>query len=563
MGNIKKIGIYCRISGDKKDKKDYSIDTQKQRGYKLAERNGWLYEEYIDEGKSGTLLKGELLRLISDIKNGKLHSIYAYDQSRFERNLEIWTLLQAECINNKVDIFLGNSKHNLSDPQANFFSNLLSLVNNFYSQIASQKLRVTYKTKIQQGKTHGKLPYGITRDKDNNFKILEDEANVVKLIFDLADKGFGTYKIASILNEKNIKNRVNTVWQNSTIYGILTNEIYKGIKRTVSNIDNNPESIIYELGFSIIDPRIFDRVNNKLKVEKKIKKSKYNYLLNDLLTCPYCGSIVTGRYRERDRSYKCIKFHKHLNELSCKDAFGVNLPKVDTFVLKFLFETKILNHTVIKSLKSNKALNGLLENQKDLKGILKSINKELDNLLKLLMSYDSNEAGYDTLKQAFQTKSKELADAKRRLDHIEMEIKDIKNEKHRLTIDEALTYFKTSYEFSKLQEYVHSIIENIQIFNVAEKKIYLFVIRLKAFDHDIFYISDKELFKFEMLELKDDNAKKDFESSLLEHLSDKVGKENFLDSFSVNDLYSKFKIEFTKEELIHFNDPIYKKPIEI
>lgn len=81
----KKIGIYCRISGDKKNKNDYSINTQKEAGIKLATDNGWEYELYIDEGKSGTLYKGRMIDLISDMKGKKLHSIFSYDQSRLER----------------------------------------------------------------------------------------------------------------------------------------------------------------------------------------------------------------------------------------------------------------------------------------------------------------------------------------------------------------------------------------------------------------------------------------------------------------------------------------------
>ncbi len=87
-----KLGVYCRISRTK-DGNDLSIPDQKQKGIKKAKELALPYELYIDEGISGDSDKiedrPEFERFIADIINGNLSAVYAYDQSRFERNPQV------------------------------------------------------------------------------------------------------------------------------------------------------------------------------------------------------------------------------------------------------------------------------------------------------------------------------------------------------------------------------------------------------------------------------------------------------------------------------------------
>lgn len=595
----KKIGIYCRISGDKKNKTDYSINTQKDVGIKLATDNGWEYELYIDTGKSGTLYKGRMMDLISDMKNKKLHSIFSYDQSRLEREPYLWNMICAESINNDVSIYFKEGLQDLKNEQNLFLSKLISLVNNFYTRITSAKLKTTYREKMLNGKTHGKLPYGITRDKENNYIINETELPIVEEVFRLANMGYGTLKIAKFLNENGYKNRPGTVWQNSTISSILKNTIYTGVKTTISNAEEKREIITVKLPFKIIDEKVFTKINQRItSLEQKIKKSKYLYLLNELIICPYCGRLVTGRYRESSRSYKCINFHPHLNELQCKDAFGINLPKLDTFVLHLLFKTKLLDYTVVESLKSNKELNKLQEElQHTLKNLAsnkKAFNEAYELYNRLLGDEINNDDVYKKIKE-YSKKREELESNTLR---IQNEIDYLKNNKRLKTITDATEYFKSNYEFSKLSEYVHSLIEKIKIYRSDDKKEYIITIKLYSFDIDLAFKTNKLLMNFEMLSFKDADKKHNFEdlfknrfdsyfsgkvdellnaqnnftntpsTKYLEDLNESgedyeddmnLFKEIIKDEF-FNNVYNDLSVTLTKDELIHFNDPIYKKP---
>lgn len=601
------LGIYCRISGDKQGKTDYSIETQQKTGIELANSHNFEYQLYIDQGKSGTKFSGELEQLFNDLKEGKLHSIYAYDQSRFERNLDIWTALVANCKLYNVDIYLGNKKQDLEDDNSLFFSNLMSIVNNHYTRVSSSKLRKTYRDKIIKGKTHGRLPYGISRNANNEYIINEDELPTVKEIFRLAKIGYGTLKIAKILNQKGFNNRKNTVWQNSTVSGILKNKIYTGIKESYSNADSKIELISYELPFKIIEPHIFNEINSRLASSKRTKKSKYLYLLNELIICPSCGNFVTGRYRERDRSYKCIHFHSHLDKLQCKDAFGVSLPKLDTFILHLLFKTELLNFTVVESLKSNKELSSLIKELEFKSKELNLNNKKLNKYYNLFEDVENDGLDNNSIKNQIKSLIKIENELKNEIEELKFQIKRLENNSQLKTINDATEYFKSNYEFSKLQEFVHSIVESIKIHRSRDKKDYLIMVKLYSFDIELAYKTDKNLMSFYMLPFKDQHRKREFED-LFKHSFDIYFKEklnktllqNYKSGENINDvnlvisdeakvnyddgtdyiddmnmlmdilkeeyidiIYNDLSVHLKKDELIHFNDPTYKKPIEI
>lgn len=70
---------------------------------------------------------------------------------------------------------------------------------------------------------------GYTKDENGKLIIVEDEAKIVRLIFDLSLKGYGFCKIKRYLEESGIKTITGkSVWSTSTIDRILSNEKYAG-----------------------------------------------------------------------------------------------------------------------------------------------------------------------------------------------------------------------------------------------------------------------------------------------------------------------------------------------
>ena len=125
------IGIYCRISKEKGEGKDRSIDDQRLLGIELASNLGIDYEVYIDDGLSGTLAINDrpaLYKLVGDINDNKIKMFYCYDNSRLEREPEIYLTLSKLFINKKIKCYT-NSGEVVLNPESILLGTVMSAFN--------------------------------------------------------------------------------------------------------------------------------------------------------------------------------------------------------------------------------------------------------------------------------------------------------------------------------------------------------------------------------------------------------------------------------------------------
>ena len=90
---MNRIAIYLRLSEEDYKKTDESVSISNQRDYTRSyiENDNSLkdseIEEYIDDGYSATNTnRPAFLRLVDDIKGGKVETIVVKDMSRFSRD---------------------------------------------------------------------------------------------------------------------------------------------------------------------------------------------------------------------------------------------------------------------------------------------------------------------------------------------------------------------------------------------------------------------------------------------------------------------------------------------
>ncbi len=128
---------------------------------------------------------------------------------------------------------------------------------------------------IKQRASNGRLGfyrrkcYDYDKDENDNFVINKEQAEVVKLIFDLYIKGESVLGIVKELKDRNIKSPTGKDnWSKRSVEEMLSNEKYIGI--SVVNVGGE-EGQIYKLNDShpvIISKEIFDTVQ-----EEKLKRS--------------------------------------------------------------------------------------------------------------------------------------------------------------------------------------------------------------------------------------------------------------------------------------------------
>ncbi|MGN1135187.1 MAG: recombinase family protein, partial [Oscillospiraceae bacterium] len=149
-----------------------------------------------------------------------------------------------------------------------------------------------------------------------NLTINPDEAKIVNEIFTLyTTEGYGTAKIAGILNERNIKTKRGNDWTQNSITRILSNNIYTGKiingKEEIQDFltskrrkKNEDEWFVTERPeLSIVSDETFERAQKTLESRKNAfthnhERQSNKHLFSTLIKCKECG------YSFRRSSYK-------------------------------------------------------------------------------------------------------------------------------------------------------------------------------------------------------------------------------------------------------------------
>lgn len=330
------LGIYCRISREKEIGRNTSIEDQQQSGIELAKNLNCDYAVYIDEGLSGTLpieQRPSLSKLIDDIYDGKINSVFIYDQSRLERSPEARFVLNKIFRDENIKVYTETGLVG-DDMESEFQGDLLSVINNFYVKLTAKKVKSALRRNLINGKVHAIPPYGYKKDEHNIMIVDEFQSSIVKRIYEYSLSGIGTNKIAEILNFENIptkynlfhkggtlsvknkytgkintKNKSDIKWNGGTIRNIITNSTYKGV-RVFSGIEYKCPPVF--------DKKYWQKVNDNLKNNSNNsgKSTEHKYLLKGLLRCGRCGRNYYGRTRvsKKDNYYMCSsKRHKVSN----------------------------------------------------------------------------------------------------------------------------------------------------------------------------------------------------------------------------------------------------------
>ena len=270
------LAIYTRLS--KEDEKSNSISHQKSEGKDLAKSIGLDYTIY-DEGKGisgGADIEDrpQLQKLIEDIQSGIITAVWFRNENRLSRNSLTYARFVAVVKVKKTVVYFGSKKVDYSKPDQALTSGILAQLAEYQRTLQGLQASESIHRNLTAGKSHGPAPYGFMSNEYKMLVINEEEAHVVKRMFDLSLQGIGQFKIANMLNDLGIptryqsyegtyrtrhgrvKDKANAKWAGATIRGIIVNPLYKG-ERIV-----NGETFTLP---AIIDPHYWQKVNDNLQ----------------------------------------------------------------------------------------------------------------------------------------------------------------------------------------------------------------------------------------------------------------------------------------------------------
>jgi site-specific DNA recombinase len=157
------------------------------------------------------------------------------------------------------------------------------------------RVRDALRRKAVRGEVLGRPPYGYHAGARNRLELVEDEAVVVRYIFDLYLKeGLGIRLIARRLNEESLRTRRNRPWSMVSIRDILRNRAYLGTYQRlgVRVPGTHP---------ALVSPDQFRRVQERLE-ERRTNYSPRtvgSFLLSGLVICANCGNRMIGVSRRQ------------------------------------------------------------------------------------------------------------------------------------------------------------------------------------------------------------------------------------------------------------------------
>lgn len=314
------IAAYCRVSTEKEDQLN-SLEAQKEFFSEYTKRTGdTLIRLYADEGLSGTKIKNrkEFLRMMADAEHHLFDMVVVKDISRFARNTVdlLQNVRRLKALGIETQFLTANMT---SMGNSEFVLTIFGALAQEESANTSKRVKFGKKLNAEKGRVPN-IVYGYDKTIGDyfNLTINEEEAAIVRQIYHwYTQEGYGSAKIANMLNERGLKTKRNCQWSQNAVGHILRNELYTGKvingKQEVTDFltgqradkDETDWIVVDKPELRIIDDETFQLAQEVLasrhgafKITRERQSNKH--LFSTLIKCKECG----WSFRRTVRTYK-------------------------------------------------------------------------------------------------------------------------------------------------------------------------------------------------------------------------------------------------------------------
>lgn len=373
------IGYYRLSMEDGTDGESNSIINQRKliKDYisSIPELAAMPFREFYDDGYSGASLERPAIQQVLDLaRENKVQCIVVKDFSRFSRNYiemgtyleEIFPFLNVRFISISDHYDSENYRGTYSDIEVQF----KGLLADFYLKDQSVKVKAAVRTKRENGEyCSGSAPYGYRINPENKKELLivEEEAEVIRRVFELTAQRYSKMEICRMFNEEGIPTPLQSMskrqksdskrasskglqWTNDMVRKILNNKNYIGCmiygKTKIPDPGTGKEvpvprdqwKVLENHHEPIVSREMFEMAQSlQRRHTKKSKFDKATSLLSGYVKCGNCRRNLTGS--------KIL--HGHIL-YSCAYSQG----KEDTGCFAGKADDKMLEHIVLAEIKT-------------------------------------------------------------------------------------------------------------------------------------------------------------------------------------------------------------------
>lgn len=323
---------YARVSTDKSDQ-EQSFEAQQQYFKSMGITKG-----FTDKGLTGTSINREgFVNMLFEagldvvkIRSGssykyatrisdrepKFNMIYTKSISRFSRDIATAIQVVRELRQKGIGVYFLDINQSSLDPTTDLLLSIMFSISTEESRTMSGRIKFGNKQSAINGNIRSIKLYGYTYNKEEkSLQIVPNEAEVVKLMYQLRLEGKGSRQISNYLNDNGYRTRSNTKWLPNVVNRLLQNKTYCGYSvrnkfdcdmmfgSNSHKVRNKSEWIEVKTDKipPIISEDIFEKVQ-QLITQSLSKDSRGKYVgKGELASKVICGKCGHAYYRCQDK----------------------------------------------------------------------------------------------------------------------------------------------------------------------------------------------------------------------------------------------------------------------
>ena len=300
----KRVAIYARYSCD--NQRYESITAQLRACHDYCEQRGYkVVGEYIDEAQTGTkATRVAFQRMVRDVN--KFDTVLFHKVDRNSRDEYDYYFYKGQLKN--AGVTFEYAAQSIDDsPEGQLMEAFLVGMAAYYSRNLAREVQKGMKENALQAKHNGGIPalgYDVI---DGKYVINENEAPIVRHIFQRRAEGASYNTIIAELNERGWRTKRNRPFVKNSLLEIFRNQKYIGIYQFGKAINNPPSgkrnnhqapgenTITVENAVpAIVEKSIWDIVQSQIKRQLNGSgRAKRAYLLSGHIYCQ-CGALMQG-----------------------------------------------------------------------------------------------------------------------------------------------------------------------------------------------------------------------------------------------------------------------------
>ena len=221
--------LYARVSTEDQATEGFSLEAQMKKMEAYCQVEGYeVVGRYIDDGYSGRKInRPEYQRMMREMDNWDVIVVLKMD--RIHRNSVNFTLMMDQLRKKNKEFASVYDNLDTVNAMGRFVMDIMQRIAQLESEQIGERVKIamTFKAKNGKGSLGSAHPYGY-QYKNGNLIVVEDEAHIVRAIFNMYADGKSLQFICDHLNNAGIESKKGVGWSRQTISNILHNPVYVG-----------------------------------------------------------------------------------------------------------------------------------------------------------------------------------------------------------------------------------------------------------------------------------------------------------------------------------------------